>query len=192
MVQLTDLGKKHNNVGYLAYAYKMSGIYQYLNNSLDSAEVLFRQAYYFYLETGDKKEALSSRTRAGIMSMIGGKYDAAKKEMHLIAKEAKEDSLRAPRAFAFNQLGTVFHYEGNADSAAYYYNNSEDLYASIKDTVGVLIPMFNKAVLMSEKGAFDKSISIYKEIVALQKAQDAKERLTISCLLYTSPSPRDS
>ena len=95
-------------------------------------------------------------------------------------KLATEGGFDKALAFVYNQMGTLYHYQGAGDSASLYYDKCESLYEVLGDTLGMLRPMFNHAVLKNGQQEYEKALNIYLKIAKIQEASGAKQDLCIT------------
>ncbi|MEZ4988434.1 MAG: hypothetical protein R2795_25990 [Saprospiraceae bacterium] len=83
-------------------------------------------------------------------------------------------------AFIYNQMGTLFHYQNGVDTATHYYIQSEKVYNRLQDTLGMLRPLYNRAILAYSNGLPQKALESYLRIAI----QEAKGMLTDLILTY--------
>lgn len=136
------------NDTWLDVANHRRGNLMYAAGQLDSAKTYYLSAYQTYLKACDTSEALMVYCRAGIMQCLAGDYAGAEKIYRSAIRRASGRT--NVLAFAYNQMGTLYHYQGIADSARHYYGASTALFAELQDTAGMLRPMYNHAVLLME------------------------------------------
>lgn len=176
---LQEEASRLGDVLHLAVAAHRLGNLSYAAGQPDSARMQYLSAYELYWKAGNKVEALNAYCRAGIMYSLKGHYPEAEKIYRKAISRA--NGQKKVLAFAFNQLGTLYHYQGITDSAHHYYGESTVLYGVLKDTSGMLRPMYNHAVLLMESGKIKEGIQLQLEIYGIQK-----QRNSIGDLQYTT------
>jgi signal transduction histidine kinase/tetratricopeptide (TPR) repeat protein len=176
--QLKREAEKAGAPYYLGYVSERMGGLAYVDGKLDSARIHYRQASDHYRQAGDAMREYKVLTRVGIMHSIQGNYAGAEEIYRAVLQKAAGE----PEALAFtwNQMGTLYHYQGQVDSAGYYYDRSAGAYGQLRDTSGMLRPMYNHAVLLTEQGRTAKSESILLQVVTLQERIGAVNDLALS------------
>jgi len=152
---------------YLAVAGHRRGNLMYAAGRPDSARVCYLSAYQTYLKARDTSEALTVYCRAGIMQSLAGDYAGAEKIYRSAIRRASGRT--NVLAFAYNQMGTLYHYQGIADSARHYYGASTALFAELQDTAGMLRPMYNHAVLLMESDKIPEATTLFLNMYDAQK-----------------------
>ena len=175
---LRSTATKEQSYEYLGYGMERTAGLSYFAGQLDSARAQYNQASGHYLKAKDQNKALKAYTRTGIMYSLQGNYAEAEKIYRKVMEQMR--GLPEVEAFVKNQMGTLYHYQGKKDSAAFYYNQSVAAYTVLKDTLALLRPMFNHAVLLMENGDQKEALEKYLQI------KDIQERLkAYGELLYT-------
>jgi signal transduction histidine kinase len=164
--------------GFLGYGQERLGGLAYMNGNLDSARAAYNLAYAHYISAGNPVSALKVRTRVGIMHSLEGNYAPAEAIYREVL--ARADSLPEAKAFAWNQMGTLYHYQGWADSATHYYHQSALAYEQLRDTAGMLRPMYNRAVLLNEMGLAEEAASVLHRVEAIQLQRGAIHDLILT------------
>lgn len=155
------------NDTFLAVANHRRGNLMYAAGQLDSAKTYYLSAYQTYLKARDTSEALTVYCRAGIMQCLAGDYAGAEKMYRNAIRRASGRT--NVLAFAYNQMGTLYHYQGIADSARHYYGASTALFAELQDTAGMLRPMYNHAVLLMESDKIPEATTLFLNMYDTQK-----------------------
>lgn len=175
---LLNTATKNQSYEYLGYGMERTAGLSYFAGQLDSARAQYNRAYGHYLKAKDRNKALKAYTRTGIMHSLQGSYAEAEKIYRKVMGQMR--GLPEVEAFVENQMGTLYHYQGKQDSAAFYYNQSVAAYTVLKDTLGLLRPLFNHAVLLMENGDRKEALEKYLQIKNIQERLKAYGEL-----LYT-------
>lgn len=174
---LLPLAEKTGDFESVGFYHSKLATLDYFNGNLEAAIGKYQTASTFYDKAGTGNMAIQMRTRAGLMDCLQGRYAEAEKiyrtEMGLATKGRYDDAL----AFLFNQMGTLYHYQNGVDSAIFYYEKSEKVYAALKDTLGMLRPMSNHAVLEFNSGDMQKAVEIHLHIAAIREKKGATHDL---------------
>jgi signal transduction histidine kinase len=173
--QMRDMARRAGSDYHLGYVEEKQGMLSYRGSHLDSARVQYNRSYEYYQKAGRQEEALLAYTRIGIMYSIEGRFADAADTYRYVREHAGK--MRKVHAFLYNQLGTLYHYQNNVDSAGYYYQKSAEEYTILRDTVAMLRPMYNHTVLLSDNNEKDKSKSMLLQIKDLQERIKAWEDL---------------
>jgi signal transduction histidine kinase len=176
--QLNREAEKAGAPYYLGYVSERMGGAAYAGGKPDSARIHYRQASDHYRQAGDALREYKVMTRVGIMHSIQGNYAGAEEIYRTVLQQAGGEP--EALAFAWNQMGTLYHYQGQVDSARQYYDRSARAYEQLRDTTGMLRPMYNHAVLLTEQGRTAESESILLQVVALQERTGAVNDLALS------------
>lgn len=165
--QLIREATRNNQPEYMGYGQERRGGIAYVSGQLDSARMYYHRAFSHYQEAALPVKALKVKTRIGIMHSIQGNYAEAESIYRDVLTHSR--GLDEVNAFAWNQMGTLYHYQGQADSATIYYEKSAATYQILEDTSGMLRPMYNHAVLLNELGQNEKGVSILLKVKAFQE-----------------------
>lgn len=171
--QMQEMAQRAGSEYHLGIADERQGSLSYLNSKVDSARVQYKLAYEHYRRANRQEEALLAYTRIGIMYSLEGKFSDAARIYDFVRMRAGKKT--KVNAFLFNQLGTLYHYQANVDSAGYYYAKSEEQYKVLKDTVGLLRPMYNHAALLVDNNQPNKAKPMLYIIKDLQERLNAWE-----------------
>lgn len=172
------IDNKNSDAMLIAWAYHSSGVLYYQNNLLDSATEAFKSSAMLYFSNNEPNEAWLSLAKAGVMlNMRGLSPDAFKLYKH-IKQHVNQNSKAA--AYVLNQLGTFYHYNGQTDSAFFYYQKSAETYYAIADTIGGLRPDFNAAVLLFDLNNVKKALPKLETIEKLQQRFNTKVDLSFT------------
>ena len=178
--ELSTLSDQIQEDSISAFVLYREAILDYSANRYPEAQEGFREAALFYERAGKTEDALQASARVGIIYSIQGEYTEAEAVYRSIQKEAS--SLNSPRTQAYMdlQMGTLFHYQGITDSALQYYLTSIDKYEQLGDSLSMMRPMYNMAVLFSEGGQYEESLNAYKAIYTYQVRQKSYEDAMIT------------
>lgn len=173
--RMRDMAKRGQSEYHLGFADEKQGTISYKRSMPDSARAQYKRAHDHYWRAGSQEEALLAYTRIGIMYSLEGRFaDAARVYGYVRARVGK---MHKVHAFLYNQLGTLYHYQNQIDSASYYYYKSEEAYTLLRDTAGLLRPMYNHAILLSDSGQRIKAKPMLYHIRDLQERIGAWEDL---------------
>jgi len=180
---LLGAATKARSYEYLAYGMERTAGLSYYAGQLDSARAQYNRAYGHYLKAKDKNKASKAFARVGVMHSLQGNYTEAEK----IYRHALRSAAGLPDALAFihNQMGTLYHYQSQVDSAGYYYDKSVEAYTRLEDTIGLLRPMYNHAVLLMENG---NSSAATEKLLRIKSIQERKRAYTDLILTLQSLS----
>ena len=92
-------------------------------------------------------------------------------------------------AYAFKAL--VYEREGVVRKMLKYHQKSLPYFLRVKDTMNIMFTYEQMFIIEKDRGNYEKSIeyaTAQNDYLILSDSND----LSMSCLLYTSPSPRDS
>lgn len=155
---------RSGNKEFAAYEAEVGANLLYLSGQIDTALVQYMRARDLYQTAGKTDKLLTTYCRAGIMYSLKGDYSRALQ----IYREVTVAGVDYPDVMALvnNQLGSVFHYQGVRDSALFYYKKSAAQYGVLKDTAGMMRPMFNSAVLLREEGKDPEALELLMTIKA--------------------------
>jgi signal transduction histidine kinase len=171
--ELTALSASLQVDSLTAYVHYRQAVAQFQRGDYDAAAAEFRIAADTYHEAGLYEDALQSEARAGIMYSLQGEYAQAEAIFRSALQEAKQQRTKDAQAYLENQMATLYHYQGVYDSAEWYYQTSIDTYSGLQDSLSMMRPMYNLAVLQSELGIARKSIVLYETIYQYQIAKQA-------------------
>ncbi|MEO0007973.1 MAG: hypothetical protein RJA20_2169 [Bacteroidota bacterium] len=178
---------RSDNKEFAAYEAEVGANLLYLSGQIDSALVQYMRARDLYLTAGKKDKLLTTYCRAGIMYSLKGDYSRALQ----IYREVTAAGVDYPDVMALvnNQLGSVFHYQGVRDSALFYYKKSAVLYGVLKDSAGMMRPMFNSAVLLREEGKEQEALELLMTIKAWRERnkmyRDLYNTVNVISQIYT-------
>lgn len=155
---------------YLAVVSRRRGDLSYAAGQLDTARAYYLAAYKGYYNVKDTSNALKMYCHIGIMHSLESNFSEAEKiyRSTLLQAAGHMEAL----AFANNQMGTLYHYQGVPDSANHYYTASVALYSALEDTVGMLRPMHNQSGLLIETNRIQEAINALLKIYAIQKQKN--------------------
>lgn len=171
--QLQGEAKRAKSGYHLGFVEEKRGTISYKGGVLDSARVQYKRAYDHYRRAGKREDALLVYTRIGIMYSIEGRYDDAAR-IYANTK-AWAGNLTKVYAYLYNQMGTLYTYKANADSAGYYYTQSVKQYKLLNDTVGYLRPMYNHAWMLATNSKDKEAKTMAYAVLELQERLKAWE-----------------
>lgn len=163
---LIGTATKASSYEYLAYGMERTAGLSYYAGQLDSCRMQYHRAYKYYLKAKDRNKAFKAFARVGVMYSLQGNYPEAEKKYRQALRSAT--GLPDAEAFIYNQLGTLYHYQGRPDSAGFYYDKSVAGYFRLQDTLGLLRPMFNYAVLLMEN---NRSPEVIEKLLGIESIQ---------------------
>jgi tetratricopeptide (TPR) repeat protein len=171
--RMRDMAQRAGSDYHLGFVEEKTGTLSYKGGVLDSARVQYKRAYDHYWRAGKREDALLVYTRIGIMYSIEGRFDDA--ERIYANTKARAGNLTKVYAYLYNQLGTLYTYKANADSAGYYYTQSVKQYKLLNDTVGYLRPMYNHAWMLSTNSKGKEAKTMAYTVLELQERMKAWE-----------------
>jgi signal transduction histidine kinase len=171
--RMRDMAQRAGSDYHLGFVEEKTGTLSYKGGVLDSARVQYKRAYDHYWRAGKREDALLVYTRIGIMYSIEGRFDDA--ERIYANTKARAGNLTKVYAYLYNQLGTLYTYKANADSAGYYYTQSVKQYKLLNDTVGYLRPMYNHAWMLSINSKDKEAKTMAYTVLELQERMKAWE-----------------
>ena len=188
-----ELAEEERDTLHLARAFESKAIKQFFDNNLSDAAIAFEKAYVYYQTVHLYNEAYICKSKTGVMNANQGDFGKAGEIYREILKNTKTDSLRPARAKVTLNMGGMYFHQRLLDSAEVYYLESKDLYIELNDSLEATRAMNNLAGIHFMRGETDKTLDILLDIKNIRERGAPDEALTMlySCLLYTSPSPRD-
>ncbi|WP_425635887.1 tetratricopeptide repeat-containing sensor histidine kinase [Algoriphagus yeomjeoni] len=80
---------------------------------------------------------------------------------------AKKNGYQALQAYASNNVGVVFWAKSDYDSAAYYLDETRELYTSLNNERGVAVTSVNLGLILQNKGDYDASLEYQLEALRI-------------------------
>jgi two-component system NarL family sensor kinase len=80
---------------------------------------------------------------------------------------SKKNGYQALQAYASNNVGVVFWAKSDYDSAAYYLDQTRDLYTSLDNERGVAVTSVNLGLILQNKGDYDASLEYQLEALRI-------------------------
>ncbi len=157
-------------------SYRVMGIgYYYLNQSKKAIDDYLTALSYF-----QRIKDLPGQGR--VYNNIGNLYRNDDYDLSLefftkalaIAKKLSADNLIAP---IYLNIGTVYLHKNSFYQALNYYNKSNDLFATLKDTVNLIQCMQNKGVIYYNLRQYDKAQGLLMEANKEAKLLDLNESI---------------
>lgn len=171
--QMRDMARRAGSDYHLGFVEEKQGMLSYRGSRLDSARVQYNRSYEYYQKAGRQEEALLAYTRIGIMYSIEGRFaDAARIYANV---KARAGGMTKVAGFLYNQLGTLYTYKANPDSAGYYYTQAVEQYKLLNDTVGYLRPMYNHAWMLATNSREKEAKTMAYTVLELQERMKAWE-----------------
>jgi len=157
---LQEIAERENLPDILGYIFEKNATLEYFDSNFDLAREKFVSSYNQYMIADSFDLAYIAWTKSGVMYSIQSDYQKAELIYRKIQKEITKETHPRANAFLQNNLGTLYHYIGNIDSADYYYTKAIDNYSKLKDTVGMLRPMQNQSLFWNGEKAIGRLIEI--------------------------------
>jgi signal transduction histidine kinase len=170
--ELQQLANATTDTAALAYVSEKEASLSYMSGNLQEASQSFQEACQSYEKAGLAGPAIMACTKSGIMLSLMGRQAAAGSIYQEQLTKARALALKPQQAYLYNQLGTLYHYQGATDSAVGYYDICAQMYAELADTANLLRPLFNKAVLL-KRSRPGESLQTYLRIYAIREKQGA-------------------
>lgn len=82
-------------------------------------------------------------------------------------KISKQHGYKALQAYASNNVGVVFWAKSDYDSAAYYLDQTRELYTSLENERGVAVTSVNLGLILQNKGDYDASLDYQLEALRI-------------------------
>lgn len=178
--KLIAIAEKENAYLFLAFGKEYLGSYHYTQNDIDASIAGFSEAVQAYKEAGQINKSLLMQSKVGGIHCIQGNYKISENILREVISSCDQDSLNSVLAFSYNQMGTLYHYQMVTDSASIYYTKSEKIYRQIKDTIQMLRPMHNHAILMNSQDKTFEAIEIQLKIKELREQSVDRAGLMVS------------
>ena len=170
--ELQQLANATSDTAALAYVFEKEASLSYTGGNLQGARQSFKEACRLYGDAGLAGPSIMACTKSGIMLSLMGRQAAAGAIYQEQLAKARALALKPQQAYLYNQLGTLYHYQGASDSAVGYYDISARMYAELADTANMLRPLFNKAVLLKRSNP-GESLQTYLRIYGIREKQGA-------------------
>jgi tetratricopeptide (TPR) repeat protein len=135
---LQQLANATRDTAALAYVFEKEASLSYMAGNLQEASQSFQEACQSYEKAGLAGPAIMACTKSGIMLSLMGRQAAAGSIYQDQLAKARALALKPQQAYLYNQLGTLYHYQGASDSAVGYYDISAQMYAELTDTAAIL------------------------------------------------------
>lgn len=163
-----------------AFVRKQQALLLYHSGDYEGARTAFNRASQWYEKAGLTTPALQCQARAGIMYSIMGDYEQAEAIYRPALQQARQAKAPEAEVFLLSQMGTLFHYQGISDSAQHYYETAIAHYQQRGDSLGMMRPMYNLAVLQMEAEQYENSVATYTVIYNYQMGKKSYEDAMIT------------
>ena len=150
----------------------------YLNNELYSKALsYFLSSLKIVEETKDYKSAANIFINCGIINVNIKKYDIAKEYFLNANKNARLQKDQIALIVSYNQLSVVYRLKKKLDSAIIYLDLAKNEQKIITDNYLIFNTKLNEAIILSEQGNHNKSLSIYLNLYS--KVKNNNDKITI-------------
>ena len=213
-------GQEHDDPGVMIKALGQSAWFHMLRGEPDAGLDCAQQTLALAEQTGDPRLLADALSTAGVLRGSRGDFDQALELFHQALDLAQAWNDPAEIARLWHNIGSVHLLRGDNDAALAAFDqalagrralhNRRDVARTLTN-IGHI--RYNQGDLGAARVAFEEALAIWQELAlradstlariglgAVQMRlgllaaaiQTFAEALTIACLLYTSPSPRDS
>lgn len=164
-----------NPVGLISNFNSIGNIFQNIS-AYDSAAYYYMKTIKLCQETEGKEQYLATvYLNLGEVFLNLGDFDNAREYLGKALEYAGRFENNKAQALAYTKLGNLASEMTDLDSALFYYQKAEPLYAKIKDELGINDLFINNGMVYEKKGLYNQAFSNFNRALFYYKSQDYPE-----------------